>query len=643
MPSSSNITSFRFEALIHNPDDTLVTSGNFCVQFYNTLSDTWEMIVEPAPPQIGAFDEVLDTSAPDAAVAEASGTFLSAVQAGGMPSVRLVRDTTTALPEVVSEGAKLRKGATSAEGSVDFGDVWIIEANQYERVGDGTQTELDDKVIAIHRPKNNNKLFKGLKAAIMQADIFDSFTQEQIDDFFAKIVDGSLIKMEAQIAALEAEVGTLEADVATHVSAIADRDAMIATQVTDIAAKDATIATQVTDIADRDATIAVQVTDIAAKDATIATQVTDIADRDATIATQVTDIATKDATITTQVTEIADKYAAIAVQGTDLAERDASIVTYTADIVDKDATIAVQVGDISEKSATIEAHAAKIIEQETAMAEAAVVYEASKAELGGVKGDLVVCEATVLEKEAEAHAQDCVIAEKEAGILAKTAEVTERDTIILLKDAELVEKDAELVVRAAAIADLSADIDGKDATIVGLEADKGDLQAQVDSLVGPALPVKEVYTNIVTELQAAANELDLSSNRYSLANLSLDLKTTVLQSPEGELLLQLVDNDSAKKVIGEAVSSLTFDVGEGGGTTAVGPNIAPQVTGLTETAVRFKLNSLGLKLEAIYHPVDEDDARVVGHSFKQTPAPGEDISAEGTITVIFAKKQDRQN
>jgi alpha-acetolactate decarboxylase len=610
MPSSANITSFNFEAVIHNPDDTLATEGKFGVEYYNTLNDGWECIVEPDLLEAGTLDKLLDTDNPPAAVAECVPTFLSAVQAGAMPSVRVFRETTAtgALPEVLSEGGKLKKGASSSEGSVDFGDIMLLAEHQIEQVDEDGDSQLDKVIVAVPRPKPNNKLKKALKAAIKHADLVDLYTVEQIEDFFTMLADGSFEDLVGQVATLSQTVVAKDAE-------IVDKDATIATQVTDIATKDATIATQVTDIATKDATIATQVTDIVTKDATIATQVTDIADKDAMIATQVTDIAGKEATI--------------GVQATDIADRDVTIATYAADIVDKDATIAVHVADISAKSTTIETKEAKIIEQETAMADAAGVHEAAQAELAGKKGDLVVCETTVLEKEAEISAQECTIAN--------------RDTDIMLKAADIEAKATKLLEHEATIAGHTEELADRDSTIVALEADKGDLQAQVDSLSGPALPVKDVYTNIVDELQSAADILEVSSNRYSLANLSLDLKTTVIQGPEGELLLQLVDNDSAKKVIGEAVSSLTFDVGEGGGTTAVGANIAPQVTGLTETAVRFKLNSLGLKLDAIYHPIDEDDARVVGQSFKQTPAPGEDISAEGTVTVIFAKKQDTQN
>jgi uncharacterized protein (DUF3084 family) len=650
MPSSSSRTSFIFEATIHNPDDSPVTSGNFGVQYFNTLTDNWETIVAPVPAVNGIYNQTLDTLNPESSVAEMVATYVSVVQAGGFPTMRLYRESSSTLPEIVGTSGKVRKGATDEIGIVDFEDVWILELNQYERVGDGTQTELDDKVIAIRRPKNDNKLYKGLKNAIIQADIFDAFTQEEIESFFTNIANGTLVNMQGQIV-------DLQADLAAHVVTIAERDATIGTQIADIATKDADIAAkggiiaqlqaQIAEleaaavilnatIVERDATIATQVTDIAERDATISTQVADIAEKDGVIAVQLTEITTKDATIAGQLTEISDKDLSIATHVGTIAERDAMIVTKEAEVTEKEATIGTQTTEIAEKSVMIETHEAKIVEQETEIAAVGVQYEASRAELAGKEGDLVVCTATVLEREAE-------IASRDAEILTKECTIAQRETDISLKDAEIKTQDGKLKENEAIIAGHDAAIQEKLAEIATLDAQKGELEAEVASLTGPAMPVKDVYTNIVDELQSAADQLESGSSRFSLANLSLDLKTTVFQTPEGELLLQLVDNNSAKNVIEGAVSSLQFDVGEGGGTVAVGPGISPNVNGLTETAVRFKLSSLGLKLEPIYHPVGEDDDRVIGQSFKQTPAAGDDISAEGTITVIFAKKQDTQN
>lgn len=630
MPPTSNITSFFFEAAIYNSDDTPVASGNYGVQFFNTTTDLWENIVLPVATTNGVYRELVDTANPATEVAEQVAAFLAVVQAGGFPSVRMIRESTATLPEVVSEGAKLRKGATNTEGSVDFGDVWVLETdNKIEQIKAGGQPELDQAIVALPRPATNNKIFKALKAAIKQADLVNNYTEEEIEAFFVSLADGSFVDMVGQISTLEATVAERDATIATH-------EATIATQTEDIAAKAATITAQTADIAAKEATITTQTEDIAAKAATITTQTADIAAKAATITEQTATIADKDAAIYSKDQEIQTKgndlvtckaeglerEAEIHAQSCTIAEKEAEILTKEAELYNKDALIAQKDTDIMLKQATIDDQAEQIA--------------AKDADIQAKGGIIAGLNTEIAEK-------DALISTQGEDLLAKTATIEEQTASIAERDATIEQNVATIAERDAKISSLDQEILTKDGEISTLNEEVSALNEQID-LANTAISAETLLSRVVTDVETATQSIEADvSNRYSISNLQLDLKTTALHDTQDGLKFQLVDGFQAREVKDGSVTSITFGVQTTGGTTAIGPGEVPQLTGLTETAVRFKLNSLGLKLEAIYQPVDSSGSRVIGQSFKQSPAPGETIPAEGTVTVIFAKDKDTQN
>lgn len=144
------------------------------------------------------------------------------------------------------------------------------------------------------------------------------------------------------------------------------------------------------------------------------------------------------------------------------------------------------------------------------------------------------------------------------------------------------------------------------------------------------LPINELYTNIVSEIETATAAS--GSSAFKLSNMSLKLKALIQR--DGDIVnASLLDLDNADEVNGNAISELVFDI------TPVrneetAPALIPDVTGLTETAVRRVLKSLNLRLNPVY----QNNSEVVnGDSFRQSPAARQPIQPNQLVTVIFSK------
>ncbi|MNV15577.1 PASTA domain protein [compost metagenome] len=146
------------------------------------------------------------------------------------------------------------------------------------------------------------------------------------------------------------------------------------------------------------------------------------------------------------------------------------------------------------------------------------------------------------------------------------------------------------------------------------------------------LPINQLYSNIVSEIETATNASE--SSNFKLSNMSLKLKAMIQRDGE-TVSATLLDPDSSENVNGNAISELVFDI-TSNQTTEAAIIVMPDVRGLTETAVRRVLKSLQLRLNPVYQsklPI------MNGDSFKQSPAAGEKIQKNQLITVIFNKNE----
>ena len=146
----------------------------------------------------------------------------------------------------------------------------------------------------------------------------------------------------------------------------------------------------------------------------------------------------------------------------------------------------------------------------------------------------------------------------------------------------------------------------------------------------PPVPIQDLYTNLVSEI-ASANDSNADSP-YKLSNISVKLKALI--HGEGESLsASLLNLENSENVNGDAISELVFDITPVNN-RAEGGIAIPNLIGLTETAVRRILRSIGLQLNPVYQ---KKEGVVNGDSFKQYPAQGVSIQPKQLVTVIFSK------
>ncbi|WP_300662575.1 PASTA domain-containing protein [Fluviicola sp.] len=146
------------------------------------------------------------------------------------------------------------------------------------------------------------------------------------------------------------------------------------------------------------------------------------------------------------------------------------------------------------------------------------------------------------------------------------------------------------------------------------------------------LPINQLYSNLVSEIETATNTSE--SSTFKLSNISLKLKA-MIQRDGDTVSATLLDSDSSENVNGNAISELVFDI-TSNQTSEAASLTMPDVSGLTETAVRRVLKSFNLRLNPVY----QNNLTVVnGDSFKQSPAEGETIQPNQLVTVIFSKHE----
>lgn len=148
----------------------------------------------------------------------------------------------------------------------------------------------------------------------------------------------------------------------------------------------------------------------------------------------------------------------------------------------------------------------------------------------------------------------------------------------------------------------------------------------------PPVAIQDLYANLVSEIATASDNNEGSP--YKLSNISVKLKA-LIHEEGGSMSASLLNLENSENVNGDAISELVFDLSPVS-TREQGGIPIPNLTGLTETAVRRILKSLGLKLNPVY----QKKATVVnGDSFQQTPAQGVSVQPNQIVTVIFSKHE----
>lgn len=216
-------------------------------------------------------------------------------------------------------------------------------------------------------------------------------------------------------------------------------------------------------------------------------------------------------------------------------------------------------------------------------------------------------------------------------ISSLTLEVQAKDETISSLNTQLVTALSESEEKSLEIGHLQVLKSNLEMTIAELQRQVDELSRQINFDDRP-VAVNTLYSNLVRELDISAQNNQDSD--YKLANISLKLKALISTDEDG-VNAQLFGLSNMNLLNGNAISELTFDIEQTQKPARVTDTI-PNLLGLTETAVRRILSSLGLRL----NPVFQNNRKVVnGDSFKQSPAEGSPIVQEEPVTVIFSKHE----
>lgn len=145
-------------------------------------------------------------------------------------------------------------------------------------------------------------------------------------------------------------------------------------------------------------------------------------------------------------------------------------------------------------------------------------------------------------------------------------------------------------------------------------------------------PIQDIVANIGAVVDTANNKLLSEKRPYRFGKIEVDLKGTL--SKDGQSMTFLNMAELGKISTGSALSGLKVELlPQRGQADTATKQIVPDVTGLTETAVRRLLSQSGLRLEAI----SKSESKVpIGQSMSQSPKPGAEAPQNKTVLVVFA-------
>ncbi|MEY4926082.1 MAG: chromosome partition protein Smc [Bacteroidota bacterium] len=201
--------------------------------------------------------------------------------------------------------------------------------------------------------------------------------------------------------------------------------------------------------------------------------------------------------------------------------------------------------------------------------------------------------------------------------------LTAKDEIIATKNQQILEKDKKIAEQTTQIITAA--------------------QPTENTRQNTAQPMNKVYAHILDEVHTVAARD--TNNRYALSSVSMNLKTFVEQDANGNMKLQLIDSKNAEKINGASVSEVKLEVATNNQPAMPNTGKIPSILGLTESAVRSVLQSIGLQLNPVYQSTElsATDKYSIGQAFKQSPIGGDSIGKTQTVTVIFAKSSNEFN
>ena len=205
-------------------------------------------------------------------------------------------------------------------------------------------------------------------------------------------------------------------------------------------------------------------------------------------------------------------------------------------------------------------------------------------------------------------------------------------TKISEKDQVLAKRKVELNTANSRITDL----EGKLAKAVETGSQ---IKTENELLVSEAsrkAPIQDIASSVGAQIDDANRKLMQEKRPYQIGKIELDLRGTV--SPDGQKMALMNAADLSRVQAGIAIPGVRMELLPSGSAVEDSSlqTAVPNVVGLTETAVRRILQSVGLRLKAVSKTVGADSRIPVGQSMQQSPAAGTSLPHNNSVLVVFA-------
>ena len=237
--------------------------------------------------------------------------------------------------------------------------------------------------------------------------------------------------------------------------------------------------------------------------------------------------------------------------------------------------------------------------------------------------------ATISGAEAAAIKRNPLLDNFDAEILKFTAKEADLQSKITLKDNLLATKNIELQKSKLEINTLQQQLQQR---ILSEKTLKEQNKTFIDEAKRKT-SIQDIAANIGSEVDNANKKLKQSKRPYRFGRIELDLRGTVSSDGQKMALASLVD---LKDISNSAVlPGIKFEILPDSEPTVISGVTVPEVTGLTETAVRRLLQAVGLRLERIDKSIEDNTDIPIGQSIQQSPKTGTKLQRGEAVLVVF--------
>lgn len=203
---------------------------------------------------------------------------------------------------------------------------------------------------------------------------------------------------------------------------------------------------------------------------------------------------------------------------------------------------------------------------------------------------------------------------------------------------QISQKDQQLSVRNVELNTVKSRVTELEANLSKAVESETNLKKENAAFVAEAkrkAPIQSIAANIGAEVDAANRKLLSEKRPYRFGRIELDLRGTVSTDGQSMALANLVDLE--KLGGGTSLPGLKMELLSEREQSEVSTSVeVPDVTGLTETAVRRLLQAVGLRLESVSKSVEPGAKIPIGQSIQQSPKAGAELSRNMAVLVVFA-------